>query len=63
LIQEAAEGEACAVITSGSADVPAIVARHRYRIARGQLVPIVTPTSWLDDDADITALLSPDRAP
>ena len=51
LIQEAVEGGGCAVITSASADVPAPVANRRYRIARGQLVSIQTPTSWLDDDA------------
>ena len=49
LIQEATDRGTCAVITSVSADVPAAVAGHRYRIARGQLVPIQTPTSWLDD--------------
>lgn len=58
LVHEAADGGACAVITSGSADVPAVAAERRYRIARGRLLPILTPTSWLDDDADITTLLS-----
>jgi putative spermidine/putrescine transport system ATP-binding protein len=48
LIQESVSGGACAIITSGAADVPVAVAAHRYRIARDQLVPIKTPTSWLD---------------
>lgn len=62
LIQEAVESEGCAVITSGSADVPTVIAGHRYRITRGRLMPIDTPTSWLDDDADMVRMLSPDRA-
>jgi len=61
LIQETVVGGGCAVITSGSADVPSAVAGHRYRIARGQLVSIKTPTSWLDDDANMTPLPSPDQ--
>jgi ABC-type multidrug transport system ATPase subunit len=50
LIREAVDSGGCAVITSASADVPVAVAGHRYRIARGQLVSIQTPTSWLDND-------------
>lgn len=61
LICEAVDDGGCALITSGSADVPAIVARHRYRIARGQLMPIETPTSWIDDDADIMRFLPSDH--
>jgi ABC-type multidrug transport system ATPase subunit len=60
LIQEAVERGGCAVITSGSADVPDVVAGHRYRIARGQLMPIKVPTSWIDGDTDITRLLPSD---
>ena|SRR5687768_511532 len=62
LIQETVESGGCAVITSGSADVPAAVAGHRYRIARGQLVSIKTPTSWLEDDANMSPLPSPHQA-
>ena len=58
LIQESADGGGCAVITTGSADVPDVVAGHRYRIARGQLTRITVPTSWIDDDADIAGPLS-----
>ena len=61
LIQEAVAERGCAVITSGSADVPAAVAGHRYRIARGQLMPIETPTSWINDDADLKRLLPADH--
>src|SRR5688572_375513 len=63
LVQDAVGEWGCAVITSGSADVPAAVAGHRYRIARGQLMSIQTPTSWLDDDATTSLLPSPDQAP
>ena len=57
LVQEAVRGGGCAVITTGTADVPATVAGRRYRIAHGQLMPIQTPTSWIDDDADINRLM------
>lgn len=63
LIQEAVDAGGCAVITSGSADVPADVANHRYRITGGQLVSIKTPTSWLDDDAQTIQMPLPDQAP
>ena len=56
LIQESADGGGCAVVTTGTADVPSVVAGHRYRIARGQLMPIRVPTAWIDDDADLTRL-------
>ena len=56
LIQESADGGGCAVVTTGTADVPSVVAGHRYRIARGQLMPIRVPTSWIDDDSDVTRL-------
>lgn len=54
LINETAHRGGCAVITSGSADVPAIMGARRYRIARGQLMPVETPTLWIDDDAGMT---------
>lgn len=54
LIRAAAGGGGCAVITSGSADVPAVVADHRYRLVRGRLIPISTPTSWTDADTDVS---------
>jgi len=63
LIHEAAEGGRCAVITSRSADVPPLAAGRMYRIARGQLMPIETPTSWMADDADTTRLLTRDPVP
>jgi ABC-type multidrug transport system ATPase subunit len=55
LIQEAVQpgSEGCALITTSSADVPAGVARQRYRITRGRLMPIETPTSWIDGDSDL----------
>jgi ABC-type transport system involved in cytochrome c biogenesis ATPase subunit len=61
LIQETVNGGGCAVITSGTSDVPASVANHRYRIAGGQMVSIKTPTSWLDD-ANPTRLTAPEHA-
>ena len=61
LINETATARGCAVITSGSADVPAIMGARRYRIARGQLMPIDTPTLWIDDYAGITRLPSRDH--
>ena len=60
LIHETATARGCAVITSSAADVPAIMGARRYRIARGQLMPIDTPALWTDDDAGITRLPSRD---
>lgn len=61
LIQESADAGGCAVITTASADVPDVVAGHRYRITRGQLTPIRVPTAWIDDGMEITRLLPSDR--
>ncbi|HUR21419.1 MAG TPA: ATP-binding cassette domain-containing protein [Vicinamibacterales bacterium] len=61
LIQETVNSGGCAIITSGTSDVPVSVADRRYRIAGGQLVSIKTPTSWLDD-ANTTLRPSPGHA-
>lgn len=50
LIQEVVEEGGCALLTSNSADVPTAAARRRYRLTHGRLMPIETPTSWIEAD-------------